>query len=243
VQVDSDLDARTRIIRESRTNQLRATMGGSRGELVATLKCPYRYCDTVQSDEEPFEVVCNGCYEAGYCSVQCLMSDSYFHSRFCVPKPDRRPNKTVKKESSIAASPLCANCGTTVPPAGQSFTRCQGCSKVNFCSSFCSNFALEKGYHRKACPSGTRRLHCNIERTSFEETEHPGKCILCLNPFKCSEGSHAGWSLYLQGRQVLLSMLVVSLKTGPNVKTSRCISIMSILPSKVDSCLGVNLFI
>ena len=200
--VDVELEARSQIIHESR-HQWECRCLNKRWMKIDTFfnsdnpKCTYKWCDNIQTPDDEFGIVCGACFEeAHYCSSNCAYLDSGFHRSVCEPKPSSKKKFAALSSSADERTTgnqgksiiRCENC-LTVSTGQEDFPLCEGCGKVRFCSTFCSQYAMQKGSHRKVCPGADkfRRLVCYYDKVDHDDLEHPAKCILCQKRFNYHE--------------------------------------------------------
>ena len=207
--VDVELEARTQIIQESRRQWERRLLGKTGWGVQMGMdnyvdssnpKCTYKWCDNMQTPDDEFGIVCGACHEAHYCSSTCAYLDSGFHGSVCEPKPLPKKSAAAAMTSSMDQRKgsqgksviQCENC-LIVSSGQEDFPVCEGCGKARFCSLLCSQYAMQKGSHRKVCPGADkfRRLICYYDKVDHDDLEHPAKCILCQKRFNFHEDGTA----------------------------------------------------
>jgi hypothetical protein len=85
--VDKELEARTSAVDAGRRQWMARMMPmyGVNSQSRDDPKCPNEFCDTLQTEQEPFTVACDFCSDCLYCSEVCRYEDRNPHSKYiCV---------------------------------------------------------------------------------------------------------------------------------------------------------------
>lgn len=225
-EVDKELETRTSAVESGRSSWWCRTMSVNTNRLSSRYskedqKCCNLHCDELQSLLDPFTVECIDCHEAMYCSELCRYEDLRAHHKSCQPSKQEEKSAIQKeKPKSLDTKSLCENCGDTLHE-GDQVRLCNGCGKVRFCSVFCAEYSMKKGVHGRKCIVGPRR-YCFFDYSSYDDFEHPGRCIICHETFEPKQQMVVADSCLYKKRYCMCSRCHNNLELLPKTQKKHC---------------------